>query len=150
MRHGADVAKVGRLVYDNNPLSKLEFLGFALSHRLIILKEYNTAYFFIRIEDYKKYRLQTGDTEGLVNHALAVKGIVLAAVIKEKEDAVRLSLRSSGEVPVNLWAKEYFEGGGHKNAAGGVSYLTLEETVAKFKDLVKTNKNILTFSIDEK
>ncbi len=150
MRHGADVAKVGRLVYDNNPLSKLEFLGFALSHRLIILKEYNTAYFFIRIEDYKKYRLQTGDTEGLVNHALAVKGIVLAAVIKEKEDAVRLSLRSSGEVPVNLWAKEYFEGGGHKNAAGGVSYLTLEETVAKFKDLVKTNKNILTLSIDEK
>ena len=53
-------------------------------------------------------------------------------------------------MPVNLWAKEYFEGGGHKNAAGGVSYLTLEETVAKFKDLVKTNKNILTFSIDEK
>lgn len=150
MRHGADVAKVSRLVYDNNPLSKLEFLGFALSHRLIILKEYNTAYFFIRIEDYKKYRLQIGDTEGLVNHALAVKGIVLAAVIKEKEDAVRLSLRSSGEVPVNLWAKEYFEGGGHKNAAGGVSYLTLEETVAKFEDLVKTNKNILTPSIDEK
>jgi phosphoesterase RecJ-like protein len=143
MRHGADVAKVSRLVYDNNPLSKLEFLGFALNHRFVVLKEHNTAYFFIRVKDYEKYRLQTGDTEGLVNHALAVQGIVFAAVIKEKKDAIRLSFRSSGEVPVNLWAKEYFEGGGHKNAAGGVSYLTLEETIAKFENLVKAKHNIL-------
>jgi bifunctional oligoribonuclease and PAP phosphatase NrnA len=143
MRHGADVAKVSRLVYENNPLNKLEFLGFALSHRFVVLKEYNAAYFFIRVEDYKKYSLQTGDTEGLVNCALSVQGIVVAAVIKEKKDAVRLSLRSSGEVPVNLWAEEYFEGGGHKNAAGGVSYLTLEETIAKFEHLVKIKKTTL-------
>ncbi len=143
MRHGADVAKVSRLVYENNPVSKLEFLGFALSHRFVLLKEHNTAYFFISVEDYQKYHLQIGDTEGLVNHALAIKGIVLAAVIKEKKDAVRLSLRSSGDIPVNLWAKEYFEGGGHKNAAGGTSYLTLKETVAKFENLVKTKHNIL-------
>jgi bifunctional oligoribonuclease and PAP phosphatase NrnA len=143
MRHNADVAKVSRLVYENNPVSKLAFLGFALSHRLVVLKEHNAAYFFISVEDYKKYHLQTGDTEGLVNHALAVKGIVFAAVIKEKKDSVRLSLRSSGEVPVNLWAKEYFEGGGHKNAAGGISYLTLEETIAKFETLVKAKHNIL-------
>jgi phosphoesterase RecJ-like protein len=143
MRHGADVTKVSRLIYENNTLSRLEFLGFALSHRFVVLKEYNTAYFFIKVEDYKKYHLQTGDTEGLVNHALSVKDIVFAAVIKEKKDAVRLSLRSSGEVPVNAWAKEYFEGGGHKNAAGGVSYLTLEETIAKFENLVKTKQKYL-------
>ena len=143
MRHGADVAKVSRLIYENNTLSKLKFLGFALNHRFVVLKDYNTAYFLIRAEDYKNYHLQTGDTEGLVDHALAVKGIVFAAVIKEKKDAVRLSFRSSGEVPVNLWAKEYFEGGGHKNAAGGVSYLRLEETVAKFENLVKAKHNIL-------
>ena len=143
MRHGADVVKVGKLVYENNPLSKLEFLGFALRHRLVVLEAYNTAYFFIRAEDYQKFHLHTGDTEGLVDHALAVKGIVLAAAIKEKQDAVRLSFRSSGEVPVNLWAKEYFEGGGHKNAAGGISYLPLEETVAKFENLVKAQSTIL-------
>jgi phosphoesterase RecJ-like protein len=143
MRHGADVARVSKLVYENNTLSKLEFLGFALSHRLVVLKEYNTAYFFIKAEDYKRYHLQTGDTEGLVNHALSVKGIVFAAVIKEKKDAIRLSFRSSGAVPVNLWAKEYFEGGGHNNAAGGISHLTLEETVAKFESLVKAKQNIL-------
>ena len=143
MRHGADVAKVSKLVYENNPLNKLEFLGFALSNRFFVLEEYNTAYFFISVEDYKKYHLQTGDTEGLVNYALSVQGIVVAAVIKEKKDAVRLSLRSSGEVPVNSWAEEYFEGGGHKNAAGGISYLTLEETVTKFENLVKTKHNHL-------
>ena len=143
MRHGADVVKVSKLVYENNPLSKLEFLGFALCHRLVLLKEYNTAYFFIKAEDYQKFHLQTGDTEGLVDHALAVRGIVLAASIKEKKDAVRLSFRSSGEVPVNLWAKKYFEGGGHRNAAGGISYLSLEETRVKFENLVRAQSAIL-------
>ena len=143
MHHGADVAKVSKLVYENNPLNKLKFLGFALSHRFVILEEYNTAYFFISAEDYLRYQLQTGDTEGLVNYALSVQGVVLAAVIKEKKDAVRLSLRSSGEVPVNLWAQEYFRGGGHKNAAGGVSHLTLQETVAQFENLVKAKRDIL-------
>lgn len=143
IRHGADIPKVSRLIYDNNPLNKLEFLGFALNQRLVVLKEHNTAYFVIHREDYKKFQLQTGDTEGLVNYALSVKGIVFAAVIKEKKDAVRLSLRSSGNIPVNLWAQEYFDGGGHTNAAGGTSYLSLEETVAKFEDLVKAKQNIL-------
>jgi phosphoesterase RecJ-like protein len=143
MRHGADVAKVSRLVYENNPLHKLEFLGFALSHLLFVLKEYHTAYFVLKEEDCRKYHLQTGDTEGLINHALSLKGIVFAAVIKEKEGVTRLSFRSSGEVPTNLWIKEYFEGGGHKNAAGGTSYLNLEETIAKFKDMVKAKQDIL-------
>jgi bifunctional oligoribonuclease and PAP phosphatase NrnA len=141
MHHGADVTKVSRLVYENNSLNRLEFLGFALSNRFVVLKEYGAAYFFIRKEDYKKYRLQTGDTEGLINYALSVQGIVVAAVIKEKRDAVRLSLRSSGAIPVNAWAEEYFEGGGHKNAAGGTSHLTLEETIAKFESLVKTKQH---------
>lgn len=143
MRHGADVTKVSRLIYDNNPLNKLEFLGFALSRRLVVLPEQRTAYFVIHAEDYQKFQLQTGDTEGLVDKALSIQGIVFAAVIKEKKGAVRLGLRSSGEVPVNLWAKEHFNGGGHKNAAGGTSYVSLEETVARFNDLVKTKQNIL-------
>lgn len=143
IRHGANVTEISRLIYDNNPLNKLEFLGFALNQRLVVLKEYNTAYFVIHRDDYKKFKLQTGDTEGLVNHALSVQGIVFAAVIKEKKDAVRLSLRSSGNIPVNLWAQEYFDGGGHTNAAGGTSYVSLQETVAKFESLVKAKQNTL-------
>ena len=143
IRHGVDVAKVSRLLYENNSLRKLEFLGFALRHRFVVMKEYNAAYFYIREEDYQQYRLQTGDTEGLVNYALSVQGVVLAAVIKEKKNIVRLSFRSSGEIPVNLWAREYFEGGGHKNASGGISHATLEETITHFEHLVKANHNDL-------
>lgn len=144
IHHGADVTKASRLIYDNNPLNKLEFLGFALNQRLVVLKEYNTAYFIIHREDYKKFQLKTGDTEGLVNYALSVQGIVFAAIIKEKKEAVRLSLRSSGNIPVNLWAQEYFDGGGHTNAAGGTSHLSLEETVTKFEDLVRSKQSILS------
>lgn len=143
MRHGADVAKVSRLVYENNPVRKLKFLGFALSHLLVVLKEYHTAYFILKEEDFQGYHLQTGDTEGLINYALSVQGVVFAAVIKEKKDVIRLSFRSSGEVPVNLWVKEYFAGGGHKDAAGGTSYLTLEATMAKFEEMVKAKQDIL-------
>lgn len=143
MRHGADVAKVSGLVYENHSLNRLEFLGFALRDRFVVMKAYHTAYFFIKAEDYQRYRLQTGDTEGLVNYALSVRGIVLAAVIKEKKNAVRISFRSSGNIPVNLWAREHFDGGGHRNAAGGVSYLSLEETITQFESLVKANYNDL-------
>ena len=148
LQHGADAARVSSMMYESNTLSKLAFLGFALSHRLVVLDAHHTAYFYIKEEDYKKYHLQTGDTEGLVNYALSIKGVVLAAVIKEKKDAIRLSLRSSGEVPVNLWAKEHFSGGGHKNAAGGVAYLTLEEAIAKFVALVKDKHEILRASTE--
>lgn len=143
MRYGADVTKVSRLMYENKPLNKLQFLGFALSHRLVVLKEYHTAYFVISEEDYQKYHLVTGDTEGLVDYALSIQGIFFAAVLKEKKEAIRLSLRSSGEVPVNQWAQEYFDGGGHKNSAGGTSYLSLEETVNKFEKLVKDKEEVL-------
>lgn len=143
---GADIAKVNRLIYDNNSLSKLRFLSFAISQRLVVLAAYNTAYFIIKASDSRKFNLHTGDTEGLVNYALSIKGIVLAALINEKKDVVCLSLRSVGNFPVNVLAKEYFEGGGHKNAAGGISRLSLEETVTKFEELIKHNQHALKSS----
>lgn len=138
-----DVTKVNKLVYASHSLKKLQFLGFVLNKRLKILESYHTAYIVIEAADAKQFSLGTGDTEGIVNYVLSLKGIVLAAVIKEKKDGIYLSLRSVGNVPVNTWAKTYFAGGGHKNAAGGVSHLSLEETISKFEGLVKINKNIL-------
>ncbi|MEM7055593.1 MAG: bifunctional oligoribonuclease/PAP phosphatase NrnA [Bacteroidota bacterium] len=140
---GADIAKVNKLVYDNNSLNKLKFLSFAISQRLVVLAAYNTAYFIIKASDSRQFNLHTGDTEGLVNYALSIKGVVLAALINEKKDVVCLSLRSVGNFPVNVLAKEYFEGGGHKNAAGGTSHLSLEETIMKFEKLIKHNQHAL-------
>ena len=102
-----------------------------------------TAYFAISNLDFQKFNLKRGDTEGLVNYALSLKNVILAVLITEKEDCVRISFRSRGNFSVNNLAKAYFKGGGHKNAAGGNSHLTLKETVEKFKQLVKENKKKL-------
>lgn len=133
---GIDNSAIHRRIFDNNTEDKLRFLGHALSEKLVVLKEFNTAYFVISKEDLEKFSSKTGDTEGLVNYALSIENIVLAAVIIERKEAIKLSFRSVGEFSVNDFARKYFEGGGHRNAAGGISYVSLEETVKKFQDIL--------------
>jgi len=136
IKAGADVNKVSHLIYHNNSLNRLKFIGFALSNLLVIMEKEKTAYFTISKADYQKFKLQIGDTEGLVNYGLSIKGITMAALISEKKGEVRISLRSAGDFPVNELAKTYFHGGGHKNAAGGISNASLEDTVETFKKAV--------------
>ncbi|KEO73383.1 DHH family phosphoesterase [Anditalea andensis] len=140
---GADNSKISRLIYDTNSVDKLKFLGFALSRRLVILPELQTAYFTISKKDLKKYNSQTGDTEGLVNYALSLDGIKIAALFTERKDAIKISFRSTEDVSVNKFAAKFFQGGGHKNASGGKSDLSLEETAEKFEKLIKENKKLL-------
>lgn len=133
---GADTAKVARLIYDTNSLDRVKFLGFALNDRLTILPEFSTAYFAISAEDLMRFNSQTGDTEGLVNYALSIEGIKFAALMVDRTETIKISFRSVGEFSASSFAKTYFEGGGHRNAAGGKSDLTLEETVRKFEMLL--------------
>ena len=140
---GADVSKVSKLIYDNNSLDRLRFTGFALSERLVVLKEYNTAYFAISADDLKKFKSRTGDTEGLVNYALSIQGITMAAIIIDRNDGIKLSFRSIGDFEVNHLAADHFEGGGHKNAAGGISHQSLPETVDTFLRLLPLYKDQL-------
>lgn len=137
---GVDNFKVHRLVYDNNSEERLRFLGFALSTKLQILAEYHTAYIVITNKELKQFHAQTGDTEGWVNYALSIEGIVFAAIIIEREDAVKLSFRSIGNFKVNQFAQDHFQGGGHKNAAGGKSDKSLQETLDKFLSLLPQYK----------
>lgn len=137
IEYGVETFKVQRLIYDNKSLNRLHFFSFAISQRLVVLWPLHVAYFVIQKEDYKRYDLKSGDTEGLVDYALSIKDISLAAVLKEKDDTVYLSLRSIGDLPANLIAKKYFNGGGHKNAAGGVSHLSLVETVDRFEKILQ-------------
>lgn len=140
---GVDTSKVGKLVYDSNSLNRLKFIGFALSERLEVLPDYHVAYFCISKEDQDRFASRTGDTEGLVNYALSIEGITLAAILIEKDDMVKMSFRSVNDFPANELAKLHFEGGGHKNAAGGKSSLSLEATLAKLKGLLPTYKELL-------
>jgi len=140
---GADVSKIAWLIYDNNSVDRIKFLGFALSRRMTILSEYRTVYFTISEEDLKEYNHKTGDTEGLVNYGLSIHGIVFSALIIERPDTIRLSLRSRGGFSVNEFARAHFQGGGHTNAAGGKSDIGLEDTEKKFRNLLKSHKTDL-------
>ena len=133
---GADTAKVSSLIYDTNSLDRLRFLGHALSQKLVVLEKYHTAYISINAQELRKFNTRTGDTEGLVNFALSVKGVNFAVLITEREDGVKMSLRSKGNFSSNLFAKEHFNGGGHKNASGGVSNFDFNETIDYFVSLL--------------
>ncbi|WP_339698289.1 bifunctional oligoribonuclease/PAP phosphatase NrnA [uncultured Roseivirga sp.] len=140
---GADNAKIAKEIYDTNSLNRLKFLGFALSQKLEVLPEFHTAYFAITNDELNQFESKTGDTEGLVNYALSLEGIVLAVLFKDSGDGIKMSFRSIGEFPANEIASKYFNGGGHRNAAGGKTEGTLEETVDKFKSVLIDYKPLL-------
>lgn len=133
---GADNSRVSKNIYDKNSLNRLRFLGYALSENLQVIPEYRVAYFAIMEDVLAKYESKIGDTEGLVNYALSIEGITLACLFKESEGKVKLSLRSIGEFPANEIASKYFNGGGHRNAAGGRVDLSMEETIELFKSIL--------------
>lgn len=143
VEHGADPAMVSKFIYDTNTLERMRLMGFVLNEKLQVIPEYRTAYIALNSEDLRKYSSQTGDTEGLVNFGLSVKGVRLSVLISERKENIKLSFRSLGEFSVNDLARKHFEGGGHKNAAGGQTNLTFEDTLKKFLDLLPTYKNEL-------
>lgn len=133
---GADNSQVSKNIYDKSTLNRLRFLGFALGENLQVVEEFHTAFFALKEDDLRKYASKTGDTEGLVNYALSIEGITLGALFKETDEGVKISLRSTGEFPANEIASRFFNGGGHRNAAGGRVFDGLEETVEKFKTIL--------------
>jgi phosphoesterase RecJ-like protein len=137
LRAGVKHSAVHENLYDSNTLSGLRLRGYALSNKLEIVPEYPIALIALSEEELNRFNYEKGDTEGLVNIALSIQGIKIAVFFSEKEGKVKMSFRSKGkDNPVNMLASENFEGGGHANAAGGISSLALEETVQKFKNLI--------------
>jgi phosphoesterase RecJ-like protein len=124
-------------IYDNFLENRLRFIGQALLHRLDVLYEYNTALMFIPKSDLVKHDIKTGDTEGLVNYLLTIKGIKFGAIVIDRDEERKWSFRSKGHFDVNTFARKHFEGGGHMNAAGGRSGDSLENTVNKFREIIK-------------
>jgi phosphoesterase RecJ-like protein len=143
MEAGAVNWHIHELVYSNSSESRLNFLGHCLKNKLEVLSEYNTAFISVNKQELEEYDVITGDTEGIVNYALSITGIRLAAFIVERTDKVKLSLRSRGEFPANEICKKYFNGGGHRNAAGGISTDSLEEVINQFKQILPEYKKLL-------
>ena len=121
---------------DNNTASKLRLQGYAMSEKLEIMEDYHVAIISLSKEELAKYDYQKGDTDNLANQALSIKEMKAAIVFTERDGIMKMSFRSKGENPVNLLAADNFSGGGHANAAGGMSELTVIETLEKIKSLV--------------
>ncbi|WP_242920967.1 DHH family phosphoesterase [Pontibacter liquoris] len=144
---GVQTSNIHRLIYDSSTELRLRFLGYALKDKLVVLPEYKTAYIAITKEELKAYDSKTGDTEGLVNYALSIEGIVFAALIIDRSEMVKMSFRSVGNFSANEFARDHFNGGGHKNAAGGMSLDSLEATVAKFESLLPLYQDKLVHAV---
>lgn len=146
---GAKNSDIHNQTFSNNSYSRLQLLGKALTN-LKMLEDCKTAYITLTQEELSTYNYVKGDTEGIVNYALSLKGIVLAAIFIEDTDQgiIKISFRSKGSFSVNQFARKYFDGGGHDNAAGARSTLSLEETVAKFTELIPNYKQDLLVSYE--
>lgn len=147
MEKGLKHEPIHQAIYDNYLENRLRFIGHALLNRMEVFYEYNAAVIAIPFSDIQQFGLRTGDTEGLVNYPLSIKGIRMAALIIDRRDEVRISFRSKGEFDVNAFARKYFEGGGHSNAAGGRSSDSLEVTLTRFRAALKESELLLKQTI---
>lgn len=146
---GAENDRIHGKVFDANSYGRLQLLGQALTN-LRTIEDCRTAYITLSDEEKLKNGFKKGDTEGVVNYALSLDGVVFAAIfIEDKEmGIIKISLRSKGSFSVNTFARNYFDGGGHDNAAGGKSDLSLDETVNRFTDLVKNHQQEIVSSYE--
>jgi phosphoesterase RecJ-like protein len=134
---GVENTQIPVLLFDNSSYSRLQLLGRALQN-MKVLEEHKTSYTSLTQEELDSFDYVKGDTEGIVNYGLSIKGIVFTAIFIENKDEkiIKISFRSQGGFDVNQFARDHFNGGGHSNAAGGRSDVSMEETLKKFEDLV--------------
>jgi phosphoesterase RecJ-like protein len=128
--------EVYNLVNSTSSEHRLRLLGYCIDDKLEVHSEYGAAFISLSLDEKKKFHFQKGDTEGTVNYPLSIEGVNFAAIFIEAEDIIKISFRSIGDFDVNQFARENFEGGGHRNAAGGKSDLGLQETIDKFVGLL--------------
>ena len=134
LERGLDIPKVNTAVYNSYTASRVKLLGYSLGRKMELIENGRAAYIDLSEREMRRYNFQLGDSEGFVNYPLTIVGVKISALFIETRKFIRVSLRSRGDVvDVNMFARRYFGGGGHKNAAGGKSFVSLAETVEHFK-----------------
>ncbi len=129
---GVKPALVNDHVNNSFDINRLSFFGFCISKKMTLLPKIKLAYIEASRKSMQDYNIKTGGTEGLVNEPMKISEVQISVLFKEDVDKIKISFRSKGSIDVSHFAKKYFKGGGHFNAAGGVSYLSMEETIEKF------------------
>lgn len=137
LERGLNIPKVYNAVYNSYTASRVKLLGYSLGRKMDILENGRAAYISLTEKEMRRFNFQLGDSEGFVNYPLTIAGMKMSALFTETRKFIRVSLRSRGdEVDVNIFARRYFGGGGHKNAAGGKSFVSIEQTIENYKRAV--------------
>lgn len=144
VKKGIDKDKLYQTVCNTNSANRLRLNGYAVHRKMQLFPEHHAAMVALSNDELKEFDYEKGDTESLVNVPLSVPGIVYSAFFRDDVDYIKVSLRSKGDFAVNRICEKYFNGGGHKNAAGGEFYGTMEEAVTLFMSILDENDKYLT------
>ncbi len=129
---GIDIQSINSQVYNSFSEDRARLFGYAINRKMSIIKGGTVAYMTLTEREMRRYNFQQGDSEGFVNYPLTIQKMKFSVIFIEHRKFIRISFRSRRHIDVNLFARKYFDGGGHKNAAGGKSYKNMEETIAHF------------------
>ena len=140
---GVDKDAIYREVFNTYSADRLRLMGFCLYNKMTVYPEARAALITLSSDELKQFNFVNGDAEGFVNIPLSIKGVDFSVFMREDTDKIKISLRSQGTFPANKVATDLFNGGGHLNAAGGESYLTLEQTALKFIDALPNYRDFL-------
>ncbi len=144
VRRGVDKDAIYNMACNTFSESCLRLNGYALSEKVQILRDHKAALITLSLDELQRFGYVKGDTEGLVNKPLAIPGVAYSCFMREDEPGfVKVSMRSKGAFPVNRVCEDYFHGGGHKNAAGGELYMSLDEAVTLFMNTLTSNDKYL-------
>ncbi len=133
---GIDIPTLYNNVYNSFTEGRARLFGYVINRKMKTLLQGKVAYLSLTEEEMRKFWFQQGDSEGFVNYPLTIKKMKMSAMFSEQQDFIRISFRSRGNVDVNAFARRYFNGGGHMNAAGGKSFDTMEQTIQRYIDAV--------------
>ena len=134
LRAGINKDRIFDAVFNQYSSNRMELMGYCLFRKMKIYKKYHTALITLSTAELRRFGYQKGDTEGFVNLPLQISDVYYSVLMREDADRIKISFRSQGDRPVNTLAHDFFNGGGHMNAAGGESYCTLDTTVKTFEE----------------
>jgi phosphoesterase RecJ-like protein len=137
LKYNLDHEKIYSLLYDNYSFNRMRLMGYCLNQKMVIVPQLHYGYIWLNQKELNDYNFQIGDTEGFVNMPLSISGIYISALLTEKTDHVRISCRSKGNFAVNMLCSTHFEGGGHKNAAGGEINLPIDAAIQHFEKIME-------------
>ena len=130
-------------VFNNYSFDRMRLMGYALNKKMIHLPKYRTAYIFLNKKELSDYNFVSGDSENFVNLPLSIKGVVFSVLFLEKDDKIKISFRSKKNFPANKFSSDFFNGGGHLNAAGGHFYGSMTEAIKHFEKALDDYKTLL-------